>query len=142
MTVLGLGFTKINLEKKKAVDGKVNIQSNANILNVEKADLRVTSKQGALKFTFDFVSQYDPDVATLRLEGDVLWLDSLDETEKVLKNWKKDKKVSPEIMVPVLNAVLSRAHIEALILTRELNLPPPIQLPRVEAKQIDSGKST
>ena len=136
MTVLGLGFQKLVVEKLGAVKGKVNIQSNANVKEVDKIELDVGSKkQDALKFTFEFVSDYQPDVAKITITGDVIWFDKPEEIEKLLKGWKKDKKIPREVMTPVLNNILSKSNIEALVLSRELNLPPPIPLPKVELKE-------
>ena len=41
------------------------------------------------------------------------------------------KKIAKDIMSRVLNAVLAKCNIEALILSQEVNLPPPIPLPKV-----------
>jgi hypothetical protein len=38
-------------------------------------------------------------------------------------------------MVPVLNSILAKCNIQAIILTREVNLPPPIPLPKVQFKE-------
>ena len=135
MTVLGIAFTKLGVEKTGKVQGSVNVQSNANIVSVEKLDVNIgTKKDEALKFVFSFTAVYQPNIAKISIDGEVVWLDKPDEVDKIIKGWKKDKKIPKEVMSPVLNTVLSKSNIEALILSRELNLPPPIQLPRVEIK--------
>ena len=135
MTVLGLAFTKLGVEKTGPVQGSVNVQSNANIVSVEKLEVNIgTKKDEALKFIFSFTAVYQPNIAKISIDGEVVWLDKPDDVEKIIKGWKKDKKIPKEVMSPVLNTVLSKSNIEALILSRELNLPPPIQLPRVEIK--------
>ncbi|MEK6858178.1 MAG: hypothetical protein AABX39_06330 [Nanoarchaeota archaeon] len=135
MTVLGIAFTKLGVEKTGQVQGSVNVQSNANIVSVEKLDVNIgTKKDEALKFVFSFTAVYQPNIAKISIDGEVVWLDKPDEVDKIIKGWKKDKKIPKEVMSPVLNTVLSKSNIEALILSRELNLPPPIQLPRVEIK--------
>ena len=48
---------------------------------------------------------------------------------------EKDKKIPKEVMTPVLNNILAKSNVEALVLSRELNLPPPIPLPKVEVKE-------
>jgi hypothetical protein len=136
MTVLGLAFTKLGVEKTGPIQGSVNVQSNANIVSVDKLDVNIgTKKEEALKFIFSFTAVYQPNIAKVSIEGEIVWLDKNEEVEKILKGWKKDKKIPKEVMSPVLNAVLTKSNIEALILSRELNLPPPIQLPRVEIKE-------
>ena len=135
MTVVGMGFNKIVLEKTAPVKGNVKIKNNASIKGVEKMELALgKTTQEALKFIFEFKATYEPNIAYILLEGEVLWLDKKEVIEDILKQWKKDKKIPKEVMGPVLNTVLSRSNVEALILSRELNLPPPVPLPKIQLK--------
>lgn len=136
MTVIGIGFNKISMERFAPVVGKININNNATVKDIDKMELNVgNKKQNALKFTFEFKASYEPNLAHITLEGEVVWLEKESDAEKILKDWKKDKKIPKEIMTPVINAILAKSNIEALVLSRELNLPPPIPLPKVEAKE-------
>ena len=55
MPVVGLQFGKIVVEKHKPVKGKVQVNNNVVIKDVEKTELTVgPSKQGAVKFHFEF----------------------------------------------------------------------------------------
>lgn len=136
MSILGISFTKLGVEKTGSLQGAVNVQSNANIVSVDKLEINIgTKKQEVLKFVFNFVSIYQPNIAKISIDGELLWLDKPEEVEKLSKSWKKDKKIPNEVMSPVLNSVLAKSNIEALILSRELNLPPPIPLPKVEMKE-------
>ena len=133
MAVVGFNFTKILVEKKTAIKGKVDIKNNVSVKDVESADFSLgTAKQNALKFTFEFTSDYSPSVGQIMLIGDLLYMDQSSKQEEVLKNWKKSKQVPKETMGEILNTVLMRCNIEALILSRDVNLPPPVQLPKVE----------
>ncbi len=135
MTVIGVGFNKIFMEKTAPIKGKISIKNHASIKNVEKMELSLgKTKQDALKFIFEFKAIYEPKIGHITLEGEVLWLDKKEAIEDVLKQWKKNKKIPEEVMSPVLNQVLSRSNVEALILSRELNLPPPVPLPKVQLK--------
>ena len=40
-----------------------------------------------------------------------------------------------EVMAQVINSVLTKSNIQALILSRDVNLPPPIPMPKVNMKQ-------
>jgi hypothetical protein len=136
MTIVGFNFTKINAEKRNA-GGKINISSNVTIKTVEESKLNFGNKtQTPLVFNFEFVCKYEPDVGHIMLEGEVISLENEKSAKEVVKLWKKDKKkVAPEIMQPVFNTILSRSNIEAVILSRDMNLPSPIPLPKVESKQ-------
>jgi hypothetical protein len=64
----------------------------------------------------------------------------MEETKKInsiMAEWKKEQKVDKDIMTPLLNTVLTKCNIQALILSQHVNLPPPIPLPKVDvsAKQ-------
>lgn len=141
MTVVGFNFTKINVEKNELAKGKVNISNNVAITNVESTDLSLgTSKQNGLKMDFSFKTIYEPQIGHVELLGNVLYMADEKKTKEMLATWKKDKKLSPDIMTNVLNTILQRCNIEALLLSKEINLPPPIPLPRVNAKEAEEKK--
>lgn len=133
MAIVGFNFTKINVEKLKAVTGTVNISNNVSIKKVEENDLSFgRTKQKGLRFEFEFLSNYEPKVGSISLTGEVLFLDEAKKVEDMLNDWKKNKKLPKEVMTPVLNTALNRCNIQALILSQQINLPPPIPLPKVQ----------
>ncbi|MBI5065029.1 hypothetical protein HZA97_02225 [Candidatus Woesearchaeota archaeon] len=135
MAVLGLSFKKLSVERKISPKGQLNVTSNTNITNIEKSKMELESKdQEAVKFGFEFVTDYQPNVAVINVVGEVLWLDSKERIKDIMNAWKAKTKVPQQVMIPVLNTILSRANITALILSREMGLPVPLQLPRVEQK--------
>lgn len=136
MTVVGFNFNKINVEKKNNKKGKLTITNNFGITNVSEAKLSLGGdKAKALSFEFTFESKYEPDVAFIKLEGDLLFMLPTADANKVLEAFKKDKRVPNDFAEPVMNAILNRCNIEALFLSRELNLPSPIPLPKVNIKK-------
>ena len=133
MTVVGLQLNKISVEKHSPVKGKVSVNNNVSVKDVEKIDLAFgTAKQDALKFTFEFKASYEPKIATIALEGTITYFDKSAAIDDIYNGWKKDKKVPPEVMTPILNSILTRCNVEAMILSKEVNLPPPIPMPRVK----------
>ncbi|MEM2916634.1 MAG: hypothetical protein QXT19_04740 [Candidatus Woesearchaeota archaeon] len=133
MTVVGLQINKILVEKMAPVKGKVSVNNNVAVKDVEKTDLTFgTSKQDALRFTYEFTANYEPKIAHILFEGTVTYFDTPAAIEEIHKGWKKDKKVAPDIMTNILNSILAKCNIEALLLSREVNLPPPIPMPRVK----------
>ena len=80
MTILGFNFTKINVERKEAMKGKLNIKNNVTIKDIKEVDLPVgKDKQKALKFIFEFSSEYEPQVGSILLGGDLMLME---ETKK------------------------------------------------------------
>ncbi len=136
MTIVGFGFTKIGVERKGNAVGKVSISNNVSITNVTKTDLSLgKSKQEAAKFEFEFIAAYEPKLGEIKLGGELIWMDKKENVAKLEKEWKKNKKTDKEVMTPVLNHILTKCNIEALLLSREVNFPPPIPLPKVTAKK-------
>lgn len=133
MAIVGFNFTKISVEKLSDIKGKINISNNVAIVSVEKTELSLgTDKQGVLKFGFEFTSKYDPKVGAIELKGDVLYLDNPKNITMIVEEWKKNKKIPNNIMTNLLNNILNKCNIEALILSKDINLPPPIPLPKVK----------
>jgi len=138
MTIVGTAYTKFDVQRTGLLKGKIDIKNNAAITSVEKQDITLgTTKQSALKFGFSFKVSYEPGIAHILLEGEVLWVDTKENVEDCMKSWKKDKSLPPSIISPILNAVLQKSNVEALLLSRELNLPSPIPLPKVDVNPTD-----
>ncbi|MBS1267023.1 MAG: hypothetical protein MAG795_00994 [Candidatus Woesearchaeota archaeon] len=135
MTVVGMSFTKINIEKKKPAKGKLNIKNNIAIRDVKQTDLSLGNvKEQGLKFIFEYTSNYSPDVAEINIVGEVLFLTDEKTAKETEKNWKDEKKIAKKLVRPVLNSALTKSNIQAIMLSKEINLPPPIPLPKVESK--------
>ena len=135
MVVMGFNFTKIHAERKGPVKGKISISNNINMKSVEEHNLVLgKDKQPGLKFTFEFVSEYKPKIGEIILEGNIVYIDENKKINEILASWKKDKKIPHDIMKDLLNNVLSRCNVQALIISQYTNLPPPIPLPKVQSK--------
>ena len=138
MTTLGFNFNEIRVSRKEGVKGKINIKNNVAVKDIKEHNLNLGDEsQSAVKFVFEFSSKYEPDFGEIILMGAVLFMEASDKIKKILDDWKKEKKVPKDIMTNILNMVLTRCNIEALILSQKVNLPPPIPLPSVkpEAKK-------
>lgn len=136
MAVIGVHITKINAEKK-TVNGvnKVGINNNISVKHVDEKDFSLGStKQKGLKFVFEFMCKYNPDLGGINLEGDVLWLSEADKIKQIKGEWEEKKQLPSDVMESVLNAALSRCNIEALKLSQDLGLPVPIPLPRLQKR--------
>ena len=87
MTVVGFNFNKIVVEKNKALQGKVSINNNIVIKEVESKDLQLgTEKQSGLRVTFDYGVNYASDLkdvlAHIDLVGEVLILEDAVKVKK------------------------------------------------------------
>jgi hypothetical protein len=136
MTIIGFNFTKMSVEKKpKNGPGKINISNNISITNVEEKDLALgKAKQKSVLFSFKFESKYEPAVGHIELLGNITFVADAAKVAEIVNGWKKDKKIAKEVMAAVMNTALNKSNIQALILSRDINLPPPIPLPKVQTK--------
>ena len=134
MTVVGFNFTKINAEKIEPAKGKIGINNNITIKNVEELTLALGKEQKGLKFSFGFTADYEPKIGSIGLEGEVVYMVKADEAKTIIADWEKNKKVNQAVMGKVLNTALAKCNIQALIISNDLNLPAPIPLPKVGVK--------
>ena len=136
MPIVGFNFTKINVERKNTIKGKINISNDVALKDVKERDLSLGgAKQKGLSFVFNFNSKYGPDIGQINLVGEILYIGDAAKVDSILAEWKKSKKVSKDVMTAVLNTALTKCNIQALILSQEVNLPPPIPLPKVGPKK-------
>jgi len=133
MAIVGFNFTKILVEKKSGIKGKVDIKNNVSVKNVESEDLPLgNSKNKALKFSFEFSSEYSPAMGQILFNGELLYMSDPSSQDDILKSWKKSKEVPKDTLSEILNTILMRCNVEALVLSRDVNLPPPIPMPKVQ----------
>ena len=62
-------------------------------------------------------------------------MESSKKVSEVMDRWKKEKKLDQELMTKILNSVLMKCNVQALILSQDLNLPPPIPLPKINVNK-------
>jgi len=142
MTIVGFNFTKIDAERKEPAKGKININNNVTIKSVgEKKISLANDKRKVLSFTFEFTAKYDPDVGSITITGDVLYMEAAAKVKEIMDGWKKDKKLPKDMMPLILNTVLNKCNIQALILSEQINLPPPIPLPKLQAAESGQKQS-
>lgn len=133
--IVGFGFTKLSAEKIEKSQGKIDINNNVSVKDVVEDNLSLgKDKQSIVKLIFEFTSNYEPSVGKILFEGEVLYLEEPKKIKEILNSWKKDKKLQKEVMAGILNTILTKCNIQALILSQEVNLPPPIPMPRVQVQ--------
>ncbi len=138
MPIVGFGLTKIIAEKTDAIKGKVDIRNNVSVKDVKPADISLGREKGnTAKFIFEFTSSYEPGIGRILFEGEVLFMDDSARIKELQESWKKDKKLPQDVMAPVLNSILNKCNVQALILSQDINLPPPIPLPKVQISRPD-----
>jgi hypothetical protein len=135
--IVGFGFTKLSAEKGEAAKGKIDINNNVSIKDVKEDNFALgkDKQQNVLRFIFEFTSKYEPNVGNILFEGELLYMEEPKKAKELLNDWKKSKKLPKEMMAGLLNTILTKCNVQALILSQQVNLPPPIPLPKVQMQQ-------
>jgi|SRR3989338_322587 len=132
--IVGFGFTKLSAEKGQTAKGKIDINNNVSIKDIQEDNFSLGKdrQQNILRFIFEFTSNYEPNVGKILFEGELLYMEEQKKAKELLTSWKKDKKLPKELMEGMLNTILTKCNVQALILSQQVNLPPPIPLPKVQ----------
>ena len=132
MKLLGFNFTKIQVEKlKERVDGlKIGTRIDVSEINEAKTGILKT-KDEILSIKFKYGLDYEPGMAKLDLEGNLVISLESKEAREVLKQWK-DKKMPESFRMTLFNLILRKASLKALQLEEEMNLPIHLQLPTLK----------
>ena len=129
MPIIGFNFDKIQVEKLKNPIGKIEIKNNLGIMGLELEKINVEGINEAVKFMFEFSLIYEPEIGNIIINGHLLYSDDLKKMKEIVKDWKKEKKIAPNLLKDLLNNVIQRCHIRSLVLAQEVNLPTHINLP-------------
>lgn len=132
MPFIGFNFDRIHAERKVSeIKGDLNVKHNLNIIDLKTENITLEKKQEVLKFIFEFVLFYEPDIGFIKIEGHLLFLESPKKLKEMFQEWQKNKKISPEVLQNLFNTILAKTNIKALELSQDINLPPHLPLPRL-----------
>jgi hypothetical protein len=140
MVVIGFNLKKILVERKDVVRGKVKVSTKMNILDVREEKTKIMNDKDVLSCGFEFLIQYlgvedhKENVADIRFEGNVLCLVDPKDTKKIIEDWKK-KELPQDLRLKVMNAVLAKCNVKALVLEDEIGLPSHLPLPKFKSKE-------
>ncbi len=126
--LVGFKYTKINVERNEENKGELKITPNINIQSIDK--LKSESKQEILEIKFNFGIDYSS-LGKIELAGRMLLSTDSKTSKDALEGWK-NKNLDNNINLIILNVIMQKASVKALELEEEMNLPPHIQLPRLQ----------
>ncbi len=138
MTVFGYNLSSISAERKevKKIE-KLDVNSAPKIVSVEERTIDVGIKQDTLAIGFEFSTMYSPNIGHIKLKGEVLYVSK--DNKKVLKDWKKDKRLPQDVDIEVKNFLFKRCLLLGIDLSDSLQLPLPIVFPTIVPEE---GKQT
>ena len=134
MPIIGMTLKKIEANRKKPITGEVKVNSTPEITGAKEVDVATLDKK-AVDMSFDLTTKYEPEIAEIRISGSVLFL--TDNTKEIMEQWKDKKRLPEKTSIEVLNYLFRHCLLKVANMADELQLPPPLQLPRV--KEAKSG---
>jgi hypothetical protein len=99
----------------------IQIGTNINIVGMDKIS------DESLEVPFVLAINYNPSIAQISLKGTAYVSGNKDEIEKILNHHEETKPPPPLIVQSISNVVF----IESVLISRTLNIPPPIPLPQI-----------
>ena len=134
MTVVGLNYKTIEARKEGGVGNKeVKVNSTPMIKDVKEVDVPTLSAKKALSIDFEFLTRYEPAFATIRIDGTLMYVTS--NSKAVIEEFKKNKKLPEANSIEVLNYLFKNCLLKASILADDLQLPPPMPMPKISPKK-------
>ncbi|MBU5678479.1 MAG: hypothetical protein QXJ96_02210 [Candidatus Aenigmatarchaeota archaeon] len=89
--------------------------------------------EDVISIEFEFNTKYEPNIGYVRIEGELLA--KYENSEEILKEWKKKKSLSEDILIQITNAIFRRCLTKIISISEDLQLPPPIILPTVTKRK-------
>ena len=77
MPFIGFNFDRIFAERNiDEIKENLSVKHNMNIKDLTEEEINLEKKQEVLKFKFEFLLKYDPNVAEIKIDGHLLFLES------------------------------------------------------------------
>jgi len=108
------------------------INTNLSLVAMEK------KKEDFLEVPFVITISYNPSIAQISLKGRASVRGDKSEISKIYEDYKGKKPPPPAVVQSISNVVF----VESVLISRTLNIPPPIPLPKIPAKKPLEKKST
>lgn len=141
MPIIGTTFMGIEATRKKTIaGGDVKVNSTPKITAMREVDVDALGKK-AVVMEFTFGSEYEPGIANIAVKGELMYVGP--KQVAVLKQWKEKETLPADVSVEVLNHLFRKCLLKIAVLADDLQLPPPLELPRVQAgKPPAQGEAT
>ncbi len=104
-------------DKKK----NIKIDHNSSVTNIRKIEADKNSIE--FKFTAGYSS-----IGMIKIKGSMILIGELPD---LAQNWREKKKMPNEIAKRIHSVVIKKCIPQAVTIAKDLNLPPPIPLPKV-----------
>ncbi|MDH5634658.1 MAG: hypothetical protein OEY30_02405 [Candidatus Bathyarchaeota archaeon] len=124
---------QLSAERLWDVDKQIpplQIATNLNLVGVEK------KSDDMLEVPFVFTINYNPGVAQISVKGKAHVTGEKEELKQIHNSYM-EKKPPPTIIVQSISNI---AFLESIVITRTLNIPPPVPLPQISPGPTEGKK--
>ena len=137
MPIIGMKFDSMEAKRENTPQkGEIKVNSSPKITSAKILTLPSISKK-VLALNFDFVTTYSPDIGEIKISGEILYMN--EDNPKILKQWQAKKSLPEQTNIEVLNHLFRQCLLKVANIADDLQLPPPLAIPRVAPKQKEAG---
>ena len=130
--IVGFSIKTISADRKDFPRGRIDINSTPRVISLSESKMDFMNKK-PLSIEFEFITKYEPEIAQIRILGNVLYMGN--DIRNALKSWEEKKVVPKEIDIEVKNFLFRKCLSIGMNLSENMQLPPPLMFPRVMPKQ-------
>lgn len=137
MPIVGFNFDKLSVERKAPLQKGMKASHNITIEDVkeELLNLGEKNKKSGLKFSFEYVVDYQPKIGEVLIKGHIFYLENEKKVKEIVSKWKKERKMDADLTANLINTAIIKSTIKALNMAQDLNLPPHLPIPTVSRRQ-------
>ena len=108
----------------------IQINTNINVVSIEK------KPDESLEVPFVLTINYNPSIAQMSIKGSAYVQGDKAELQKIVSDYEEKKPPPPIILQSISNVVF----VESILLSRTLNVPPPVPLPMIQENKPQVAK--
>ena len=136
MIKVNVSITNISAERfwdNRKSAPNIQISTNINVVSIDK------KPDDSLDIPFVLTINYSPSVAQMSLKGSAYVQGDIAEIEQIRREYDQ-KKPPPQV---ILQSISNVVFTESILVSRILNIPPPIPLPMIpDAKESTNSKAS
>jgi hypothetical protein len=111
--------------------GTTNVRIDHNSTVTLMTALSDTDASIDFRFSANYRAQTEEVIGVIKIEGNLVYQGK---AREVVKQWSSTQNMPPEVANEVHNAIMSSCIPEAVLLARDIRLPPPIPMPQVQVQ--------